>query len=327
MNPQTYVCLPAPIRSQLKIVLTPMHDDTERTTDMAPPPTDTEPSARDRDTEPPGPDEVRSLATMLPGILPRALSEPVRDQSIDQLLRMYEAARQREHDLLDSSGKLAQLHEERAKRIKGETVAELSDVVDRIAGRPIRALAERIDSLANDVQSLRKNDAEHDKRLADIEARDLEFRDMRSALTALTLRLEQYEAAEPDAKLLEGRSILIVENEVALVSALSRMAASRGASVMTATSLAETKTVISTLVPDLALVDIMLGQDNGFAVADYLHEIHGMASERIVLMSGHVDHEQERQARRRSLRIVSKPFGTAELVAAILSGLNNFSAA
>jgi hypothetical protein len=123
-----------------------------------------------RDTEPPDAVEdakaTRALQTLLPQ---RQLSEPVKEMAIDQLLRMYEDARKREHDLLDADGKLARLADERAQRIKQETVDELAAVVDRLAGQPVQELSQTVARLAEAMQAERAKNAEQDDRIAAIE--------------------------------------------------------------------------------------------------------------------------------------------------------------
>jgi len=123
-----------------------------------PPPSD------ERDTDPPDPaeeiEERRALATMLPEQREPAqqepahesrLSEAVRADSVNQLLKIYADHQQREEDLLSEHGKLAQINEDRANRIKRETVRELAEIVDKVAGAPIRDLKRMFAELANTV--------------------------------------------------------------------------------------------------------------------------------------------------------------------------------
>jgi len=125
-----------------------MDDHTE-----LPPPSD------ERDTDPPDPseeiEERRALATMLPEQREPAhesrLSEATRADSVNQLLRMYSDQKQRDADLLDPEGKLAQINEERAERIKRETVRELAEIVDKVAGAPIRDLKRMFAEMADTV--------------------------------------------------------------------------------------------------------------------------------------------------------------------------------
>ena len=123
-----------------------------------PPPSD------ERDTDPPDPaeeiEERGALATMLPEQREPAqqepahesrLSEAVRADSVNQLLKIYADHQQREEDLLSEHGKLAQINEDRANRIKRETVRELAEIVDKVAGAPIRDLKRMFAELANTV--------------------------------------------------------------------------------------------------------------------------------------------------------------------------------
>lgn len=126
--------------------------------------------------------------TQPPPAIPRAarvpqLSDRMRDQSIDQLLRMYQAAQDRESDLLDADGKLARLNDERADRIKTETIRELSIVVDQIAGAPVRELSRKISDLAGVVGKVK----------GEVEQLEQQVKDMRAELTQLRGRVDAQE--------------------------------------------------------------------------------------------------------------------------------------
>lgn len=154
--------------------LTRMTDDTERLRET---PTDVAPGLpADRDTQP-------------PPVIPRAgrvpqLSEPIAEASIDLLLRMYQAAQDRETDLLDADGKLARINDKRADRIKAETVSEtvleLSKVVDALAGKPVRELTRKVGELAAVVGKIQ----------TEIEGVKGDVSEMRAELDALRLRVE-----------------------------------------------------------------------------------------------------------------------------------------
>lgn len=175
----------SPIR-RLRIVA--MTDPTERRdhpTDASPPP--------EAATNP----VASMVAIPPPGGVPR-LTEEIRDASIDQLLRMYHDARKREHDLLDADGIIAKRADERADRTRRETVKELSSVVDRIAGEPVRDLARKLAGIADEVQRIGKDvqlTARDTRRNAEeIEAMREELSTVREQLAAVTKHVDRLQA-------------------------------------------------------------------------------------------------------------------------------------
>jgi CheY-like chemotaxis protein len=280
-------------------------DETDRRdtpTDVAPPPIAedaTNPNAS------PGP------------IIPRAgkvpqLSEPIREASIDQLLRMYQAAQEREHDLLDPDGRLALLHDARSNRMRAEIVAELSAAIDTLAGKPIRDLSTRVSRVAEKLLTVEARNDEQDRELSRIVN---ELSNLNSALTTLML-LQGYSA--PERRLLDGKTMLVAEDSEHLQRIIVRMAREHGANTLVAGSLEETQAVVaaSGRAPDLAIVDIKLGDDDGFDVVTWL-ESQGMPRTRCLLMTGHLSEVGTRRAEATGLRTLLKPFEFSDLLIAI----------
>ena len=87
------------------------------------------------------------------------------------------------------------------------------------------------------------------------------------------------------------RSLIVDDNETFLVSA-RRLLESQGVEIVgTATTRADALELAATLSPDLALVDVELGEDDGFAVADELR-LRAPAT-RVVLISTYDSHEMQ----------------------------------
>ncbi len=174
----------------------------------SPPPSD------ERDTDPPDPseelEERQALATMLPEQRDLAhesrLSEATRADSVNQLLRMYSEQKQRDADLLDPTGRLAQINEERAERIKRETIRELSDVVDKVAGVPIRDLKRTISEIVHivgkhteEIRVLRDSQIELDEDLRRaLAVVECQLKDVMAHFHELKKKIEDRPASSPN---------------------------------------------------------------------------------------------------------------------------------
>jgi CheY-like chemotaxis protein len=263
----------------------------------------------------------------------------------NQLMRAHEDNKKRDFDLLDPNGKFAALSREREERIKLETITGLSQAVEQIAGGPIRDLSSRIGTIANEL----KANAAHDKRQDDLisqmmgEIEELkaqlkamgrhpsypqELINIKDALTDLKLRFDNVMVARntpksPAETPLLGTTVLMVEDSPELSQTLTRIMRARGAIVWTADSRQAAETVIAAggiekgLVPDVAIIDIRLGADDGFEVAEMLVNKHGLARERILLMTGDATPAHRARALSVRFRLLDKPFGDGGIVGAI----------
>lgn len=256
-------------------------------------------------------------------------ADTVATNAVNQLLRMYQDAQRREHDLLDADGKLAKLNDDRAVRMHKATVEELSLVVDNLAGQPVRALSQRMDGFSQALKDNERRDSEQDKLIADLRARlerferqnesfGNEMREIRGTLTELSL--SQDEAPSADMPL-ATRVVLVVEDSTHLTKTLARITEARGARVLTAASLPEAEILVAQERPDVAIVDIRLGGADGFAVAAWLINVHHFARSRILLMTGSTGDDVRLRAGAAGLRVLTKPFGASQLVSAIQDSL------
>ncbi len=293
----------------LRLIAMPKTIDSDRTS-----PTEASPPLSEPATNP-----EASPSPIIPkaGKLPQ-LSEPIREASIDQLLRMYSAAQEREHDLLDPDGRLALLHDARSNRMKSEIVSELSAAIDKLAGQPIQQLSARVSRIAEKLLSVESKNEEQDRQLGDI--RD-ELSNINSAIT--TIMLQQVASAAPERRLLEGKTILIVEDSEHLNRILTRMGRQHGANTMTATSFDEVRAVVAAAPapPDLAIIDIRLGGDDGIDVATWLSEEHAVPLVRCLLMTGHLSERDQARAVAMRLQVLNKPFEFPDLLIALQDAL------
>lgn len=234
--------------------------------------------------------------------------------AVDQLITLYQDAKRRDHDYLDPDGRFARQSEERAQRVKRETIRELSQVVDDVAGRPLRELLER-------VAAGERKDAEQDRQISDLKARldrltelfGNELREINTALTELSVRSDP----EPPSGALIGYYVLFVEDSQALGRTLERMATMQGARVAIASTRSEAETLFGQRTPDVAVIDLRLGSDDGAALAAWMVR-SGLPQQRVICMTGQL---ADPIAKATGLRVLAKPFGSSELVAAIREAL------
>jgi DNA repair exonuclease SbcCD ATPase subunit len=161
------------------------------------------------DTEPATNPEASSVP-----LVPRApraprLSEHVRDQSIDELLRLHSVVQEHIRDLLDPDGRLAKRQDDRLERLRRDIVLELGGALESLAGQPLKRLEARLAKLAELLTSVRhevelvRHDVEQlVPRVAGSEARitamEREVADLRS-------RLEQQETLLREIRALADR--------------------------------------------------------------------------------------------------------------------------
>lgn len=293
-----------------------MTDDSERSptpTDAAPPPSAddiaTSPHASDAplrgSTMPPGPDDAEAarVATMLPpnAIKLDAHGLVVNPQDMpsllyNQLMKVHQAQNQSYADFFDANGRFAQMQRENRR----ELVTELTE-----------ALSPRVGKLEGTVTELQK-------RLADFELLfGSQVRDIKTAITAIMLQ-QGVDRAEPSAApALAGKVLLVAEDNEALARIITRSAQREGAYVLTAASRKEAEKLLATRLPDLAVIDISLGNNDGIELATWLESKHGIRRSNVLLMTGHLEDHDAQRARRLRIRVLSKPFELTSLVEAL----------
>lgn len=304
-----------------------MSNDHDRGSDtMASPP----PSADDIETSPraseaplrgstlpPGPDDqaVELAATksagktMLPpdaapqlddrGYVPKPSS--MTELLYNQLMRSYHQHQEYQVDLFDPSGRFAKLQLEHRRALVGELT---------------EALSPRVGKLETTV-------AEMQARLAQVEALfGSELRDIKTSLTTLMLEHGVAKAeVDPAAPSLAGKVLLVAEDSEGLARIITRVAQREGAFVLTASSRREAEKLIAARRPDLAVIDIALGSDDGIELATWLESKHGIRRSNVLLMTGHLEDHDAQRARRLRIRVLSKPFELASLVEALKEAL------
>lgn len=155
----------------------------------------TDPTSRERDTLPP---EPLSEAAAMQGAdaEEKALREDmIRRWGINELLKVHAQVGNYQRELLDADGSFARRADERAERIKRETVVELGTIVDRVAGEPVRDLARRLGKLADglvkigETVELTRHETERNAR--EIEKLQTSYSDLKIELSSLRDQLFQ----------------------------------------------------------------------------------------------------------------------------------------
>jgi DNA-binding response OmpR family regulator len=113
-----------------------------------------------------------------------------------------------------------------------------------------------------------------------------------------------------------GRSVLIVDDEPAIVASLEFLMQQEGYSVRVATDGYDALAAVSEAAPDLVLLDVMLPTLDGFEVCRRLREVAVGNALRIVILTAR-QHERERALLVGADAFLTKPFGTRELVAEV----------
>jgi DNA-binding NtrC family response regulator len=111
-------------------------------------------------------------------------------------------------------------------------------------------------------------------------------------------------------------TILVLEDDTAVLALLERLLANHGLTVLTARSAAEADDVLSQCVaaPDVLLSDIIIGGDNG---VDYARELKGrQPSIAVIFMTG-LAHRAPSALRSGLGPVLHKPFSAQELFRAI----------
>jgi two-component system, response regulator RegA len=112
-------------------------------------------------------------------------------------------------------------------------------------------------------------------------------------------------------------SLLIVDDDVLLLSALSRYLAGFGFRVSSSSVFQDAKEHISSARPDILITDVRLGAFNGLQLAMLLRDVRPDA--RVVVFSGFDDPVLKEEARRIGAAYLVKPVSGQELVDEIQS--------
>ena len=107
-------------------------------------------------------------------------------------------------------------------------------------------------------------------------------------------------------------SLLIVDDDVPLLSALSRYLAKSGFHVSSSSVFQDAKESISQDCPDILITDVRLGAFNGLQLALLVRDVRPDA--RVVVFSGYDDPVLKEEARRIGAAYLLKPVSGQELV-------------
>jgi two-component system response regulator RegA len=107
-------------------------------------------------------------------------------------------------------------------------------------------------------------------------------------------------------------SLLIVDDDVPLLSALSRYLAKSGFHVSSSSVFQDAKESISHDCPDILITDVRLGAFNGLQLALLVRDVRPDA--RVVVFSGYDDPVLKEEARRIGAAYLLKPVSGQELV-------------
>lgn len=148
------------------------------------------------------------------------------------------------------------------------------------------------------------------------------LRDVNSTLSALFLQLDQILLKDDR---LRGRTVLVVDDDVVICRFLRRMLEAKGAIILVATDAFQLKEKVKRhrINIDCVLLDVRLGvDDDGFTLAAWLIEENGFSNQRIILMTGHLTDEHQARAEALKIRVLEKPFTSADMFATIVGSLN-----
>lgn len=288
----------------LRIVMNEQ-DRREPTTDVAPPLTD-------RDTQPP-PSSMAVAGTMLPARAPLSLE----DSYLDRAIRVVADA-----------GQYMRENREEARR-------QHNAVIEAI-GRSDANQTRNYEMVRDELRRLKESEVTQDAKIASVSAELLaltgrisviersqvqssvqeELREVKESLASLLEIIETM--GHTDKTELAGRKVLIVDDVAILLRTLTRALASRGATVLTASTIDETRQQVAQYDPDCVIVDVRLGDESGIPIAEWLVRDAGLAPSRVILMTGAADESATKAAAELQLRLLEKPTPTADLVAAIL---------
>jgi two-component system response regulator YesN len=107
-------------------------------------------------------------------------------------------------------------------------------------------------------------------------------------------------------------SLLLVDDDVSLLGALSRFLADSGFQVVPCSTFEDAKREIGTLRPDILITDVRLGAYNGLQLALLARDVR--ADVRVVVFSGYDDPVLQQEARRIGATYLVKPVSGHALV-------------
>ncbi len=116
----------------------------------------------------------------------------------------------------------------------------------------------------------------------------------------------------------EGKSILIVDDDPDILSALTTALADTGASLHTAADGATAVTIAEQRMPDLVILDIMLPQKSGFLVLERLRQGKPRGSKpRVIMITGNQGRRHKQYAESLGVdEYLNKPFRMEKLMEA-----------
>ena len=141
----------------------------------------------------------------------------------------------------------------------------------------------------------------------------------RLGVPSLWSRIDRGEAFEPLKRPSGSRKrVAIIEDEALIAFDMMVMVERLGGEVIaTASTEAEAIAIAATARPDVVLMDLRLAEGDGARAAERIRENSGTA---VVFVTGAADREtQRRLARISSAPVVTKPFRTRDLCAAVLT--------
>lgn len=122
---------------------------------------------------------------------------------------------------------------------------------------------------------------------------------------------------------LQGRSILIVEDETGIRELLEQSLNAQGATIRTAETSEQAWESLMSQSYDLILCDCNLGNESGCALLEKIIETKGAQSPRLVLMTGELLPEKEVSCwTGKGVRVLQKPFQISELVSVLKRALS-----
>ena len=112
-------------------------------------------------------------------------------------------------------------------------------------------------------------------------------------------------------------SLLLVDDDISLLGALSRFLTDSGFEVVPCSTFEDAKREIATLRPDIVVTDVRLGAFNGLQLALLARDVR--KDVRIVVFSGFDDPVLKEEARRIGATYLVKPVSGNSLVEALVS--------
>ena len=121
----------------------------------------------------------------------------------------------------------------------------------------------------------------------------------------------------------EGRKILIVDDDPAIVMSLEFLLRKANYDVFIALSGLEAIEIIKVQVPELVLLDIMMPDVNGYEVCDFVKENKAYQQAKVIFLSAKSRDEDIKLAYKKGADLfIIKPFSTRRLMEKITSLLN-----